>query len=98
VMQEGSESALSTAAGINHATVSLDSISKMVSNIFELNTSIASAAEEQSAISNTISRNILLITDTARETTLQTNQTSDSSSRLKVIATNLHNVIAEYKF
>jgi len=98
VMQEGSESALSTAAGINHATDSLDSISKMVSNIFELNTSIASAAEEQSAISNTISRNILLITDTARETTLQTNQTSDSSSRLKVIATNLHNVIAEYKF
>ncbi len=98
VMQEGSDSALSTAAGINHATDSLDSISKMVSNIFELNTSIASAAEEQSAISNTISNNILLITETARETTLQTNQTSESSSRLKVIATNLHNVIAEYKF
>jgi len=98
VMQEGSDSALSTATGINNATTALDSISKMVNNIFELNTSIASAAEEQSAISNTISNNILLITDTAKETTLQTNQTSESSSRLQTIATKLHNVIAEYKF
>ncbi len=98
VMQEGSESALSTATGINNATNALDSISQMVSNIFELNTSIAGAAEEQSAISNTISNNILLITETARETTLQTNQTSESSARLKVIATNLNNVVAKYKF
>jgi len=97
-MQEGSESAMSTATRINNASRSLDSISSMVNNIFELNTGIASAAEEQNAISGAIRQNIKLISNTAKETTLQTNETSESSARLNTIATSLHNVIAEYKF
>jgi len=50
VMQEGSSGASSTAENASDAIQALDVISDTVNKIFELNSSIASASEEQSAI------------------------------------------------
>jgi methyl-accepting chemotaxis protein len=83
VMQEGASGASSSAKNAENAIQALDVISNTVNKIFELNSSIASASEEQSAISNNINNTIHRINETAKDTAIQTDKTSQSSMQIK---------------
>jgi methyl-accepting chemotaxis protein len=98
VMQEGSEGASSTAENASNAIQVLDKISSTVSNIFELNASIATASEEQSTISNNIGKSIFSINEMAKETASQSDRTRQSSTEIKLIASDLQSLIGTYKF
>ncbi len=98
VMQGGSAGALSTAQDAANSIEILDGISENVQHIFELNTNIARASKEQGEISTKINQNITSINATVRETAKQSNETSQSSSRIKNIAVELQALVATYRF
>lgn len=94
VMQDGSVQASSTAQNASNAINVLDEITDTVNHIFELNTTIASASEEQSAISHSIYESIISINETAN----QANGTNESSAEIKLIASGLQSLVSTYKF
>jgi len=98
VMQGGSAGALNTAQDAANFIETLDGISENVQHIFELNTNIARASKEQGEISTKINQNITSINATVRETAKQSNETSQSSSRIKNIAVELQALVATYRF
>ncbi|MCF6252782.1 MAG: methyl-accepting chemotaxis protein [Methylococcaceae bacterium] len=98
VMQEGSTQALSTAQDASNAIDVLDEITNTVNHIFELNTAIASSSEEQSAISKSISESIMSIHDMAKETAIQASGANESSTEIKLIASDLQSLVSTYKF
>lgn len=81
-----------------HAIETLNDISISVDKIYQLNTSIASASEEQAAVSNTISQSVTSITEMAKETANQSNEADQSSSQIHNISTEPQSLIASYKF
>jgi methyl-accepting chemotaxis protein len=97
VMQESSSSASSTAEDALNATQVLDEITNTVNEIFELNTTIASASEQQSVISTNISNGISDINTTAKEAAVQSNEASQSSTQINTISLELRSLIASYK-
>lgn len=96
-MQESSSSASSTAEDALNATQVLDEITNTVNEIFELNTTIASASEQQSVISTNISNGISDINTTAKEAAVQSNEASQSSTQINTISLELRSLIASYK-
>ncbi len=98
IMQESSTSATTTAEGTEATIQILDNITQSVNQIFELNRSIASAAEEQSVVSHDINKSIMHINEMAKETVAQSNKTSQSSQQINAIAVDLHTLVASYKF
>jgi len=98
VMHEGAKDALSTAEDASNTIHVLDDISHTVENIFELNTSIATASEEQSAVSNNINQSIVNINEMAQETATQSNKATESSSEIKSIVLELNELIDRYQF
>ncbi len=96
IMQDSSAGASLTATDALTATQELDKISNTVSRIFDLNTSIATASEEQSAISTSISNSVTDINETAQETAIQANEASQSSIQINTIAADLKKLISTY--
>ncbi len=96
IMQDSSAGASLTANDALNATQELDKISNTVSRIFELNTNIATASEEQSAISNSISNSVSDINETARDTATQANEARQSSVQINSIAVDLKKLISTY--
>ncbi|WP_170252728.1 methyl-accepting chemotaxis protein [Colwellia echini] len=66
-------------------------------NIMEMAVQIATAAEEQSHVSNEINERILAIKDDADKITNQTNQTSQSAQGLKTTGVRLNSYISEFQ-
>ncbi|NQY87406.1 MAG: methyl-accepting chemotaxis protein [Colwellia sp.] len=97
-MREGAKEASDTAKQTLDANETLDTISSAVNQIFELNSNIAVASEEQEAISNDITTNIQHINKMAKETSQQANETNQSSSQIEDIASNLQSLVAVYRF
>ncbi len=86
------------AESTSSAIQTLDKISQSVNKIYDLNSSIASAAEEQTAVSNNINTNILNINEMAKETVSQSDKANHSSHQINSITVDLHSLIADYKF
>jgi len=98
VMEEGSSGASAVADDTSKAIDALNEISDSVNRIFELNTGIACASEEQSAISNNISRSITGVSETSAETELQSKESGKSSAQMNSIASKLASLVSNYKF
>jgi len=98
IMQESSTSATTTAESTATTIQILDNISHAVHQIFELNSAIASAAEEQTVVSHDVNESIKQINEMAKETVAQSNKTSESSQQINAIAVDLHRLVASYKF
>ena len=96
-MQESKARAQSTVSQAAKAGVSLDGIAQAVSSISEMNTHIASAAEEQSAVSEEINRSIVRISEIAVKTSTGARQTASSSETLAHLAVKLQNVVNQFK-
>ncbi len=107
-LQEGAQSAVAamaqgttqTAQSVDQsiqAGAALDKISSAVSTIYDMNAQIASAAEEQSSVSEEINRNIVNIRDIAEDTVEGANQTAQSSAQMSQVAEELIALVNEFK-
>lgn len=79
------------------AGAALQEIADVVANISDMNTQIATAAEEQSMVANEINQNVTTIANIANDTFDGANQTASSSEQLNALAYALQKKVSEYK-
>lgn len=97
VMVTSREKATKTVEQANAAGTALHSITESVSLISDMNTQIATAAEEQSSVADEINRNITSINDLGKETSTGANETSSACEELAQLAASLQNLIDRFK-
>lgn len=81
----------------NQAGQALKEIVASVDNITELNTHIATAAEEQSSVAESINRSIIAISDIAEHSTTSAAELSDSVINLTKLASSMRNQVSAFK-
>ncbi|GAB4293134.1 MAG: hypothetical protein Kow0096_08530 [Thiohalomonadaceae bacterium] len=97
VMQQGQTQAGAAVDQSRQTEHSLESIGKAVSAISDMNTQIATAAEEQSAVAEEMNRNVVTIRDLAGTTTAQAEEISSAGARLAQLAAQLHTMMRQFK-
>lgn len=78
-------------------TACLESIVKAIGTINEMNVQIASAAEEQSAVSEEITRSVVAINDLTNETTDGALQTTEASHEVARLASALQELLSRFR-
>ena len=96
VMYKSREEAKSVVEQATKAGVSLAAISTAVARINDMSTQIASAAEEQSATTEEINRNITNISEMANETSTGAQQTATASGDLARLGAELQEVVGQF--
>jgi len=96
-MHQGRTQAQNSVQKAAEAGQALESIARAVSTIHDMNTQIASAAEEQSAVSEEISRNVEQINSMSQHTAEGANQTSVASEELAKLATDLQTLVKQFR-
>ncbi len=79
------------------AAQALEAITAAVDSITDMNTQIASAAEEQSAVSRELERNVVNISHVATETSHGTAQIAAASTELAALAVGLQEMVGEFR-
>lgn len=85
-MHHDEEQAQGVVALARAADQALEGIARAVSTIHEMNTQVAAAVEEQSAVSGDISENIAAVRDLASKTMQMSASVTDASDRLACLA------------
>lgn len=96
-MEEGRTQAHSSVEQANMAGQALEKITAAVATIHDLNTQIASAAEEQTAVSEEINKNVVQINQMAEHTSDGATQTSAASEQLAQLALELQGLVKQFK-
>lgn len=96
-MEVGCAQATQTVGQAEQAGQALDAITDAISTINNMNSQIASAAEEQTAVAEEINRNVITIARVADETSGSAQQTTKTSSELGALAMELQDLISEFK-
>jgi methyl-accepting chemotaxis protein len=96
-MEESRRQAKHGVTQVAEAGSYLDTIVAAVTSINDMNTQIASAAEEQSAVAEEINRNISNISQVADETATGAQQTASASKELAKLAMDLRKMVGQYK-
>jgi len=96
-MLSGKTQVEATVDQVEQAGQSLDVIANKVRTILDMNTHIASAAEEQTAVAEDINRNINQIAQVAEANADSTSQTTQTSQSLAGLATELQQLINRFK-
>ncbi len=107
-LQSGSKEAVSamassretgemTVAKANQAGQSLESIARAVSTISDMNIQIATASEEQTAVTEDIARNITAIADATVSVTEAATETDENSQRLAEIGASIREKVDRFK-
>ena len=97
VMGQSREKADSTVQQARLAGESLDAITRSGANILDMNTLIASAAEQQTATTEEINRNINSIQQIAEQTAAGAEQTASSSTDLSRLGDQLRGLVGQFK-
>lgn len=97
VMEVGQETARNSVAKAGEAGGALDSITERVAEIDQMNTQIAAAAEEQSAVAEEINRNLIKINDASQHSAESTELTAMASAELLALANQLQSMLANYQ-
>ena len=97
VMTRSRDRASHTVEQAKHAGESLSSITRAVGTILQLNTQIATAAEEQSSVSEEINRNVINIQDISEQTASGAEQTASASAELARLGEQLQNLVGQFK-
>jgi methyl-accepting chemotaxis protein len=79
------------------AAESLNKIADAVGVISDMNTQIASAAEEQSAVAQEIDNNIVQISSLAEHGAEQTTHVSNASEKLSALSSGLAQLVQRFK-
>jgi methyl-accepting chemotaxis protein len=96
-MLNGKAQVESTVSQVEQAGQSLDVIANKVRTILDMNTHIASAAEEQTAVAEDINRNVNQIAQVAEANADSTSQTTQTSQSLAGLASELQQLISRFK-
>ncbi len=96
-MDTSRKHAITSVDNAKQAGDSLSSINIAVSKISDMNTQIASAAEEQSAASEDINHNVVSISHISDETATGTKHTEDTSKELSKLSEQLQTLIRQFK-
>ncbi|MEJ2425715.1 MAG: methyl-accepting chemotaxis protein, partial [Candidatus Thiodiazotropha sp.] len=96
-MEEGRTRAQASVEQATKAGEALEVIDSSVNSIHNLNTQIASAAEEQSSVTEEINRNITKINQMAEIASEGANQTAAASEQLTGLASDLQGLIQQFK-
>ncbi|MGN5594606.1 methyl-accepting chemotaxis protein [Stutzerimonas nitrititolerans] len=98
VMHRGRAQVDSSVLQAQQAGSSLTSITSAVASISDMNVQIASAAEQQSAVSDEISQNVVNINQVADRVTESASQTAQASSQLAHLAAGLQSLVGQFKY
>lgn len=96
-MDQTQASCKKTAESTDLVAENLDEIAKSVTHIYDLNTQIATAAEEQSSVSNEITRNMTAIREMALELANNGETTASESINLAAANSQLKSVVGKFK-
>jgi len=97
VMEQGRNQAQKGANMALEAASSLNTIASAVTSINEMNIQIATAAEEQSAVSEEINRNVVNISQISEQTATGSSQTTAASTDLSRLAIELQQLVGQFK-
>jgi methyl-accepting chemotaxis protein len=97
VMDKSRTSAEESVSQAAKAGTSLEEIAKAVSLIKNMNTQIATAAEQQGLVTEEVNRNIVNISDIVSNTAEGAQQTSIASEELAKLAGDLQHLVNEFK-
>jgi len=97
VMRQGQTQAGAAVDQSRQTEQSLESIGSAVSAISDMNTQIATAAEQQSAVAEEMNRNVVTIRDLAGTTTAQAEEISSAGARLAQLSAQLHAMMRQFK-
>ena len=96
VMQQSQSQAKDSVQQAAHANESLAAIAAMIAQINDMNTQIASAAEEQSAVAEEINKNIISISQISNQTAQGAKETSAAGNTMKTLASELQAVVGRF--
>jgi aerotaxis receptor len=96
VMEEGQRISAASVEQANHTGASLEAITQAVARINDMAGQIATAAEEQSAVSEEISRNVVSINMVAEQTTAASGETARDVQELVQEATALRELVRQF--
>ncbi len=94
----GQEKAKTSVQNASNAGDALSKITESVATISSMNLQIATASEQQSAVSEEINQNIVSISHVAEENTRAANQLADSSQSLEQLANELQTLVSQFKY
>jgi methyl-accepting chemotaxis protein len=97
LMQQSRDSAMETLKQSGEASVALEAISGSVEHIHNLNIEIASAAEEQGAVSEEIQRNTDHVSELSKNSALSANETAEKGLELETIAKQISGLVQRFK-
>lgn len=97
VIERGKEKTAQSVAETENVSLSLNNISNLVVNISEMNLLIASAAEQQSSVSENINQNIMSIDQASIQNLESINKIHDSGSLLMELANRLRRLTESFK-
>ncbi len=96
-MKTGQEEAEATVGQAAKTSESLDAVTRAVSAISEMNQQIATAAEEQSAVSSEIDKNVSNISHIGEQTAESARQTASSGTQLAQLAEQLQMLVGRFR-
>ena len=96
-MNEGHEQAQHSVEQANTASDSLQAITQAVAVISDMNTQIATAAEQQSAVTEEMNRSIVRISSEAGTTLQSAQNTTSAAKHVGQLSTQLQSVVAQFK-
>lgn len=96
-MDRGREQTKSSVEHTRKVSETLDAIAQAVSTIHDMNVSVASATEEQSAVSQEVNRNITSIHDVTVGHVMATQRVAATNDQLATVADQLKQMVARYK-
>jgi methyl-accepting chemotaxis protein len=96
-MESSREKAVAVVDQSQNTENSLQSIMNNVSTINDMNSQVATAADQQSSVSEEVSSNIVRINDVSDQTVVQAENTANASKSLAEQAENLRKIVNEFK-
>jgi len=96
-MEEGASQAREGSAKAAGAREALEAITRTVATINDMNSQIASASEEQSAVAKEIDGRVANISHVAMETSEGAEHLSEASRNLEALSVNLKQMLTEFK-
>ncbi len=96
-MGEGEKQAQHSVEQANSASTSLEAITAAVAAINHMNTQIATASEEQSAVTEEMNRSVLRISEEAETTLENTRETAAAANQVQGLSSQLQTLVAKFR-
>lgn len=97
LMKQSRDSAMQTLEQSDQATQALEAITRSVASIRDLNVEIASAAEEQGAVSSEIEQNTLSVSELTKRSSQGAGQTAQTGQELEAIARQINSLVQRFR-